>query len=130
MNTKHYDSVVVGAGIAGLTSAVYLARGGQKVLLLEKNDECGGLVNTFTRDGFGFEAGVRALEDAGIIFPMLKDLGIEMEVVKSKVSLGVANEIMHIEDLDSLEEYKSLLKKLFPESVNDIHELMKIIRNG
>ncbi len=128
MGTNKYDSIVVGGGIAGLTSAVYLARAGQNVLLVEKNKECGGLVNTFYRDGFCFEAGVRALENAGIIFPMLEDLGIKMEVVKSKVSLGVADEIIHVENIDSLEEYKQLLVKLYPESKTDIEKVLRVIR--
>ena len=128
MENKKYDSIVVGGGIAGLTSAVYLAREGQNVLLIEKNKECGGLVNTFSRDGFRFEAGVRALLNAGIIFPMLEDLGIEMEVVKSKVSLGVADEIIHIDDINSLEDYKHLLVKLYPKSEKDIDQILKVIR--
>ena len=49
-----------------MTAAAYLARSGQKILLIEKNTEFGGLVNSFKRDGFQFEAGVRALEDAGM----------------------------------------------------------------
>ncbi len=128
MSNNKYNTVVVGGGIAGLTSAVYLARSGQKVLLIEKNKECGGLVNTFSRNGFRFEAGVRALENAGIIFPMLEDLGIEMEVIKSKVSLGVADEIIHIEDLSSLEDYQKLLIKLYPESENEINGVLKVVR--
>ncbi|MCF8379704.1 MAG: NAD(P)/FAD-dependent oxidoreductase [Bacteroidales bacterium] len=128
MQENKYDTIIVGAGIGGLTSAVYLAREGQKVLLIEKNHECGGLVNSFVHNGFHFEAGVRALEDAGIIFPMLKDLGIELEVVKSYVSVGVENEIVHVKDLNSLTEYKQLLIKLFPDDKVDIERILKIIR--
>ena len=102
MKEKIYDTIVVGGGIAGLTATVYLAREGQKVLLIEKNRELGGLVNSFSRNGFQFEAGVRALEDAGIILPMLKDLDIKIEWVKSPVSLGVEDEILHIEQVESL----------------------------
>jgi phytoene dehydrogenase-like protein len=123
-----YDTVVVGGGIAGLTSTVYLARAGQKVLLIEKNREFGGLVNTFNRDGFHFDAGVRALLDAGIIFTMLKDLKIQLEVVKSPVSLGIENEVLHIKDLDSLSEYREFLKKFYPESDSEINEFVRIIR--
>jgi len=111
-----------------LTSAAYLAHAGQKVLLFEKNMECGGLVNSFTRDGFHFDSGVRALEDAGIIFAMLKDLDIQLEVVKSPVSLGIENEILHIENLESLSKYRELLIKLFPDCEGEIEELVKIIR--
>lgn len=123
-----YDTIIVGGGIAGLTATTYLAREGQKVLLIEKNKELGGLVNSFTRNGFHFDAGVRALEDAGIIFPMLKDLNIELEVVKSAVSLGVENEILNIKNIDSLKEYKELLKKFYPESEKEIDEVVKTIR--
>jgi phytoene dehydrogenase-like protein len=128
MPENKYNTIIVGGGIAGLTSAAYLSREGQKVLLIEKNNECGGLVNSFTRNGFHFDAGVRALEDAGIIFPMLKDLGIQLDVVKSKVSLGIENEILHIEDPDSLVKYRDLLTKLFPECAGEIDEVLKVIR--
>ena len=127
MNLK-YDTIVVGGGIAGLTAAAYVSHSGQKTLLIEKNSELGGLVNTFERDGFGFEAGVRALEDAGIILPMLTDLGITIETVKSPVSVGIENEILNITDIGSLEEYKNLLKKFYPDSSADIDEVIKTIR--
>jgi len=128
MTQNKYDTVIVGAGMAGLTSAAYLSRAGQKVLLIEKNRECGGLVNSFTRDGFHFDGGVRALEDAGIIFPMLKDLDIDLDVVKSPVSLGIEDKILHIENLQSLKEYENLLRKLYPESESEIAAVLKKIR--
>lgn len=128
MSENTYHTIVVGGGIAGLTSAAYLSRSGQKVLLIEKNKELGGLVNSFTRDGFHFEAGVRALENAGIIFPMLKDLNIQLEFVKSPVSVGVENEILNIDDINDLVKYKELLIKLFPESEIEISGVIKIIR--
>jgi phytoene dehydrogenase-like protein len=128
MSENIYDTIVVGGGIAGLTATAYLAREGQKVLLIEKNRELGGLVNSFTRNGFHFDAGVRALEDAGIIFPMLKCLNIELEVVKSPVSVGIENEILNIKNLDSLTEYKQLLKKFYPESEQEIDAVLKTIR--
>jgi phytoene dehydrogenase-like protein len=128
MAENKYNTIIVGGGIAGLTSAAYLSREGQKTLLFEKNKECGGLVNSFTTDGFHFDAGVRALENAGIIFPMLNDLGIHLEVVKSKVSLGIENEILHIENLESLEHYRDLLNKLYPQCEEDIDAVIRIIR--
>ncbi|HBZ21679.1 MAG TPA: NAD(P)/FAD-dependent oxidoreductase, partial [Bacteroidales bacterium] len=70
----------------------------------------------------------RALEDAGIIFPMLKDLDIKLDVVKSKVSLGIENEILHIEDYGSLIKYRDFLIKLYPESEDEIFKVIKIIR--
>ncbi len=128
MPEHSHNTIIVGGGIAGLTAAAYLAREGKKVLLIEKNKECGGLVNSFKRDGFHFDAGVRALEDAGIIYAMLKGLNINLEVVKSPVSVGIENEIINITDLASLAEYRDLLIKFYPESEGEIYEVLKIIR--
>lgn len=128
MTDNKYDTVIVGGGMAGLTSATYLARAGQKILLIEKNNEAGGLVNSFTRDGFRFDAGVRALLDAGIIMPMFEELGISIDTVKSPVSLGVGKEIIDIESIDDLEKYRNLLLKLYPDSEQDINEVLKSIR--
>jgi len=38
-----YDSIIIGAGHNGLVCAAYLARGGQRVLILEAADAPGGL---------------------------------------------------------------------------------------
>ena len=127
MNEVKYNTIIVGAGIAGLTAAAYLARSEKKILLIEKNDETGGLVSSFQRDGFHFEAGVRALENAGVILPMLKDLGIELELVRSKVSIGIEDKILHIEDINSVNDYKKLLSGLYPESESEIDTFIKIM---
>ncbi len=39
----HYDSIIIGAGHNGLICAAYLARAGQRVLLLESSESVGGL---------------------------------------------------------------------------------------
>ena len=49
--------VVIGGGIAGLATAALLASRGHSVDLLEKNDELGGRVGSFERDGFRFDTG-------------------------------------------------------------------------
>ena len=128
MSGNKYHTVVVGGGIAGLTAAAFLAKEGRTVLLIEKNQECGGLVNSFSRDGFHFEAGVRALLNAGIIFPMLHELGIMLKVVKSQVSVGLEKEIMHVKDRSSLDDYRNLLAGIYPESEVEINQVIRIIR--
>jgi len=41
-----YDAVVVGAGHNGLTTAAYLAKAGRSVLVLERRDRVGGILDT------------------------------------------------------------------------------------
>lgn len=128
MAEMKYHSIVVGGGIAGLTCAAFLAKEGRRVLLIEKNRECGGLVNSFSHNGFQFDTGIRALENAGIIFPMLNELGIKLDFVKSPVSVGVENEILNIKSIESLTEYSNLLNRLYPESEAEIDHIIRIIR--
>jgi phytoene dehydrogenase-like protein len=42
LSALHWDTIVVGAGHNGLTAAAYLARAGQRVLVLEARDRLGG----------------------------------------------------------------------------------------
>ncbi|HEY4224462.1 MAG TPA: phytoene desaturase family protein [Pseudolysinimonas sp.] len=50
-------AIVIGGGIAGLASAALLAREGNEVTLLEKNDAFGGRAGSWERDGFRFDTG-------------------------------------------------------------------------
>jgi phytoene dehydrogenase-like protein len=43
----HYDAVVVGAGLGGLTTAAILARAGRKVLVLERSNSVGGAASSY-----------------------------------------------------------------------------------
>lgn len=51
-----WDAIVIGAGIGGLFCANLLARGGLKVLLLERHYMLGGFCSSFRRKGFLFDA--------------------------------------------------------------------------
>ena len=44
---KHYDAIVIGSGIAGMTAAIYLKRGGINPLIIEENAP-GGQLNRIT----------------------------------------------------------------------------------
>lgn len=123
-----YDVVIVGGGGAGLTTAAYTAREGLSVALLDKQDKPGGLLQSVNRNGFIFDMGLRAIEDSGIILPMLADLNLSMKYVKSRVSLGIEDQIISIYSKDSLEDYKELLDTFYPESRDDIKKIMKFIR--
>ena len=53
----HYDTIVVGAGIAGLTAARLLTKAGRAVLVLEARDRVGGRVVTDRRYGLATDLG-------------------------------------------------------------------------
>ena len=48
---------IVGSGLAGMSSAAYLAKQGHGVRILEKNSTYGGRLQSFTEKGFTFDSG-------------------------------------------------------------------------
>lgn len=118
------DTIIVGGGMAGLTAAAYLAKSGKKVLLFEKEAYLGGLVNSFRRKGILFDGGLRSIENSGIVFPMLQQLGIEIEWVKSEVSLVVGSSMLRLSGTESMKEYQAFLEKEFPKDKAGISKIM------
>ncbi len=123
----NYDVVVVGGGIAGLTVAAYCKSRGYSTLVLEKQDEVGGLVGSFKREGFVFDAGIRALENSGILFPMLKDLGIDIPFVKNDVSIILQDKSVLLKGEDSITDYTDMLCSMFEDESKNIHEIAQEI---
>ncbi|MEW6548323.1 MAG: NAD(P)/FAD-dependent oxidoreductase [Spirochaetota bacterium] len=123
------DFIVVGGGIAGLTAALSLAHKGKDVLLIEKNDHCGGLMNSFMREGFRFEGGARALVNAGLVKPMIKEFGLGIEILPNPISLGVGERLMRIEGEESLSAYADMLKGLYPGSEGDVDRIVAAIHD-
>jgi phytoene dehydrogenase-like protein len=58
---KEYDILVIGSGLGGLVSALILAKEGLKVCVLEKNNQYGGNLQTFSREKLIFDTGVHYL---------------------------------------------------------------------
>lgn len=127
MVAKGNKVVIVGAGMAGLTAAAYLTRENYEVLLLDKNDRVGGLVGTFESNGFFFDSGPRAYVNSGIVKPILKDLGIQWEFLENKISVGVEDQVIRINSMLDLQEYKRLLEHLYPDNKEEISRVITII---
>ena len=118
---------IVGAGMAGLTAAAYLAKENYDVLLIDKNDHCGGLVSTFNQNGFSFDTGPRAFVNSGMVKPMLKDLGIDWDYRKNKISIGIEENLISIESMGSIKEYQRILENLYPDSHSEIGKIISVI---
>ena len=71
------DIVIIGGGLTGLVTAYYLSKSEKKVFILEKENRCGGVINSVNEDGFIYESGpnsgVLSTLEAVELFEDLKD---------------------------------------------------------
>lgn len=75
------DIVIIGSGLTGLTTAFYLRKAGFKVLVLEKNDRPGGVMQTYKKDGFTYEAGPNTgVVSSTELVELFDDLKLDFEV--------------------------------------------------
>ena len=74
------DVLVVGAGISGLTTAFRLARGGQRVAVVEAAGRAGGAMETHTDGPWRFELGPNTVvENHETVVRLIRDAGLESE---------------------------------------------------
>ncbi|MCK0142817.1 NAD(P)/FAD-dependent oxidoreductase [Aliiroseovarius sp. F20344] len=138
INSKndHWDAIVIGSGIGGMTAGAALSRVGHKVLLLEQHQTLGGLTHSFSRDGFTWDVGLHYL---GGMAP--EDRNREMldwlcETPIDFVSLGSVYDILHIgwsEPLPLSRPYEAQerdLKDRFPDQTEAIEAWTHALREG
>ena len=75
----NYDVIVVGAGMAGLTSAIYLARASKKVLVLEGKVQGGQIINTLCVENWPGSYKTSGAELMKEIYDQALDLGAEVK---------------------------------------------------
>jgi all-trans-retinol 13,14-reductase len=61
----HYDALVIGSGIGGLTTAALLSDQGWKVCVLEQHYTAGGYTHSYDRAGYEWDVGVHYIGDVG-----------------------------------------------------------------
>lgn len=93
-----YDSIVVGAGPAGLTASIYLARAGKKVLVLEALSYGGQIINTLDIENYPAAPHISGVDFATNLYNQAKELGAEIkfervvEITKEKTVKTTSNE--------------------------------------
>jgi phytoene dehydrogenase-like protein len=61
LDQQHFDTVIIGAGMAGLAAGIRLALAGRPVLILERHNASGGLNSFYSQEGRKFDVGLHAM---------------------------------------------------------------------
>lgn len=77
-----YDIIIVGAGPAGLTAAIYGRRANKKVLVLEANTYGGQIITTDKIENYPVNPGISGFDFATKLYNQVKDLGAEIKFEK------------------------------------------------
>ena len=99
-----FDIIIIGAGPAGLTSAIYARRASKKVLLLEAKSYGGQIINTLDIENYPAEAHISGFDFATKMYNQAKELGTEF--VFEKV-IEIKDNVTEKEVITTKNTYKS-----------------------
>lgn len=134
---KEFDILVIGSGLGGLVSALVLAKEGLKVCILEKNNQFGGNLQTFSRDKLIFDTGVHylgGLSEGQNLHQYFSYLGIMDELQIHKMDEDSYDKITFGEDkteypyAQGYENFVGQLSKYFPEEKENLENYCEELR--
>lgn len=84
---EEFDTIIIGAGAAGLMAARELGSSGEKIAIIEARDRLGGRINTIKPDGFTvpLETGAEFIHgNLPVTLSLLKQAGISFHSMRGK----------------------------------------------
>lgn len=134
---KHVDTIVVGAGLGGLSTAAFLATNGQKVLVLEQNQVVGGCSQVFRRKGnkYEFDVGVHYIgecQPGGKMRTLLDAVGVGERIEWCQLDPDgfsiISTPEVSMRVPAGWDNYEQRLKETFPGEADAIGECVKVLR--
>lgn len=130
---KRYDMIIIGSGLAGLTSAALLTQAGYRVLVLEQHYIVGGCAHTFKRHNYIFDTAIHLIggaEPGGEVYNLYERLGLLGKIKFRKIDPMIT---LRIEDKSypipsQLNKLSSQMEAWFPEEAVAIREVIDEIK--
>ena len=82
MVSRMFDTIIIGAGPAGLTAGIYLSRANKKVLIMEAKAYGGAIINALNIENYPACPNISGFDLANKMYEQAKDLGCEFKFEK------------------------------------------------
>ncbi|CAM3500820.1 phytoene desaturase family protein [Aequorivita lipolytica] len=133
---QHFDTIIIGSGVGGLSAAICLSRAGQKVLVLEQHDVPGGWCHSFYLNGHRFTPGVHyvgLMEKGQSTAQLYEGLGIANNLTFFRMNPS-AYEHAYIGDErfdfpGNFDDLVTELVKKFPKEEKNIIKYLNLVKN-
>jgi all-trans-retinol 13,14-reductase len=129
---SHYDAIVIGSGIGGLTTAALLSELGKKVCVLEQHYTAGGYTHSYERNGYEWDVGVHYIGDVGTktrswrMFDFLSDGKLEWAPMADEYDrFYIGDKVFNA--VAGKQEFRDNLVNKFPEEEHAIDAYMVLL---
>ena len=99
-----YDVVIVGAGMAGLTAAIYLGRAGKNILIIENKVKGGQIITSEVVSNYPGVKDIPGKDLMNVVFDQAKNFGAE---IKYEDIMAITDEKTHKNVVTDESEYKT-----------------------
>jgi all-trans-retinol 13,14-reductase len=136
MHTADTEVIIIGAGLAGLTSAILLGEMGIKVMVIERSPLPGGLLRSYARQGIDCTVGLHYFGPAGegeLLRQMFDILGVTEGLKLRRLGTQGVLERYILDDLTftlpaTLPAFKQALFDLCPDETNAIDAVISALQ--
>ena len=128
----HYDVIVVGGALAGLSCALMLADKGKDVLVLERHNLPGGVATSFVRGGIEIEAALHEMMSIGDKNDRLKvgkffdDMGVDIDWLKVPEAYHTSLPALEVTLHPGFERFAKEVDEAVPGCYDKVLKLLKL----
>lgn len=130
---SHYDVIVIGSGMGGLTNAALLSKLGKKVCVLEQHYTAGGLTHSYERNGYEWDVGVHYIGEVHKLHSPIRRLfdvisngqlqWAQMDEIYDRVIIGDKTYDL----ARGRDNFKAMLKSHFPLEADAIDRYVTLV---